>query len=582
MDKLFFLCSKNYLQQASTLLRSNQLCELVRPHLQDRGFEVACTTETAQVNAVLVLSKGFLVDASADMIAGLKKRGNLLIADFVDWKPSPTIIQLVDVLMASSYRQLNYFRYDFPNKPAHLVTHHVDQRIGSVSPPTDRLRVGYFGERFNARFADELSELGGIITFVQTETRNESADWIAHLSGSNCHYALRTNQPHDGFKPFLKGYLAAHCNSPVIADRTEGDAGFYLPEDYPLQLSAASPKEAADGIDRFKGAFGGQEWSYAKQVMREIREQCSPSNVVNEFVKMTRLHVPKTPGTRRSWQSFFRPMIGKPAIGRLQDEMADGLLGVIVPTINSESYIDIILGHYAALGVRPIVFVDGKTTDRTLDIVRGLGFTAHEVANPTWRIGHAIERISHRAGTRWVLRIDDDELPNRKMIDAAIRYAKADAEGVVGFDRFSCAVGANGKLYYHDGHDARTHNQRRLYCPHRLSFVTRGHSPGFEIDQNDTIVEAPEDEFMIHLDWVVHDIELRTKKIERYDAHTAEHGSVWRDYYLADALPDFSSHLLPLPGRDFSEAARRLASRFPNAAVQVARSGRGSALPRRG
>jgi hypothetical protein len=154
MRQIRFLCSPKYARQASTFLRATQLSSLVAPGLREQGFSVDCTTNTLQKDAFLILTKGFLVEAPLEEIGDLKRRFNVLVADYVDWRPDPQVVRLVDGLIASSHRQSAHLHQEYPDKPVHLVTHNIDQRIGEVHPPTDSLRVGYFGERFNARFAD--------------------------------------------------------------------------------------------------------------------------------------------------------------------------------------------------------------------------------------------------------------------------------------------------------------------------------------------------------------------------------------------------------------------------------------------
>jgi hypothetical protein len=97
-------------------------------------------------------------------------------------------------------------------------------------------------------------------------------------------------------------------------------------------------------------------------------------------------------------------------------------------------------------------------------------------------------------------------------------------------------------------------------------FHGRGHTAGFDCNEGEELV-APTASFMIHLDWVVHSREERLNKLVRYDAHTAEHGMAFRDYYLADESPDFHGDLRALPGRDFRGIGRQLIRRFPGSAV---------------
>ena len=126
---------------------------------------------------------------------------------------------------------------------------------------------------------------------------------MARLPEFNCHYSLRRLQdsfglksfivslfsrPHDAvvFKPFTKGFTAAHCSSPILTDRGESDAEFYLPDDYPFFLPAGSWNEVSDAIKQIRGEFAGKSWRYAVDVMREVRDKSSSDHIANEFKTM--------------------------------------------------------------------------------------------------------------------------------------------------------------------------------------------------------------------------------------------------------------------------------------------------------
>ena len=69
---------------------------------------------------------------------------------------------------------------------------------------------------------------------------------------------------------------------------------------------------------------------------------------------------------------------------------------------------------------------------------------------------------------------------------------------------------------------------------------------------------APDDAAMLHFDWVVHTPEERARKIARYDAHTPNHGSAWRNYYLADTLEGFEASLEPIDLPEFANLTAAL------------------------
>ena len=308
------------LYYGSTFLRGQQLSGLLAARLSDR-YSISFTMDCKQADSFVVLTKGFLAGASLQSLADLKAGRNILLADPVDlWMPAADLMALaamVDGFVASSKRQLAALRKQFPDKPCHLVTHNVDQRLPAFVPPSDRLRIAYVGLTQNCRYLSELSQLAEI---VETPTGGSTAAWMNRLPEFNCHYALRRpddalgfksflvglfGRAHDSvvfrpsrkglfsrprdfvvFKPFTKGFTAAHCLSPILIERTESDAEFYLPDDYPFFLPAGRWNEVNEAIKRIQEEFGGKSWRYAVDVMREIRNRSSSDHVTTEFKMM--------------------------------------------------------------------------------------------------------------------------------------------------------------------------------------------------------------------------------------------------------------------------------------------------------
>jgi len=309
-----------HLYYGSTFLRGRQLSELLAARLSDR-YSFTFTTDSRQTDSLVVLTKGFLASASLQSLADLKAGQNVLLADLVDLgMPVGNLIALaarVDGFVASSKRQMAALKERFPDKPCHLVTHNVDQRLPAFEPPSDKLRVAYVGLRENCRY---LSKLGQLAEIVETPSGGSTDGWMARLPEFNCHYSLRRpdgslgfksfivglfgrshdsvalrpstkslfSRPHDFvvFKPFTKGFTAAHCLSPILTERGESDAQFYLPDDYPFFLPAGTWNEVSDAIKQIRGEFGGKSWRYAVDVMREVRDKSSSAHIANEFKTM--------------------------------------------------------------------------------------------------------------------------------------------------------------------------------------------------------------------------------------------------------------------------------------------------------
>jgi hypothetical protein len=282
------------LRSGSSLLRSHQLWKLSKPGLDDTGTTSAVTASLDHRDSILVLNKNTLLHCSQEQVATLRQHGNVLMADPLDGKVDESILASCNVLLAASRTQFAAFQQHFPDKRTAYVGHHVDLRIGEITPPTDRLRLAYFGELVNAAFAGSL---GDAVTFIHTDTSQaHDAEWIKKIHHFNAHYALRANLGIDGFKPFTKGFIASHCASPVLADMHDEEAHRFLPESYPYFADKSSMQSVIAATERMRTGFVGPEWREALDIMRQVKEVSSRAAVTAE------LHAALAPELSRGWR----------------------------------------------------------------------------------------------------------------------------------------------------------------------------------------------------------------------------------------------------------------------------------------
>jgi hypothetical protein len=210
-------------------------------------------------------------------------------------------------------------------------------------------------------------------------------------------------------------------------------------------------------------------------------------------------------------------------------------LTYVIPTLNGETRLPGLLGRICGCGASVIVAVDSRTTDRSAEIARGFRAQVHVVDNPHGYLEPMIEAISRLARTPWVLRLDDDELPTRMLVEWVEHRLlwRPFASDVYAFRRIWCRRNARGGLEapgdppYSDSGDDR---QYRLYRPDRVSYHGRLHSPGIDFDRHEF---APRDAAILHLDWVYSTYERRKRKLEFYNG------------ILPGAAAEFAAHYLP-------------------------------------
>ena len=285
ISDLVFVFHSEHERVASTVMRGRQLSELARESL-DASWSVHYVPE-GEVggirNAVVVLTKGCCRGLSVEVVEQLKARGNVVCADPVDLAVDPEVADALDLLVSSSLRQ-----HEFLTREGHevvLITHHVDPAIAGVVAPTDHVAFGYFGEIVNAKHG---SELLGHIDLCHIDTKMRSTVWVDRLRHANVHYAVRNWRPENGFKPFLKGFTAAHCGANLLVNRLEGDVVYYLGSDYPYLLEDDSLDGVLDMIEHIRESFGSPEWFEGLEIMKSVRARSSRTHVAREIAAFVR------------------------------------------------------------------------------------------------------------------------------------------------------------------------------------------------------------------------------------------------------------------------------------------------------
>jgi glycosyltransferase involved in cell wall biosynthesis len=243
-------------------------------------------------------------------------------------------------------------------------------------------------------------------------------------------------------------------------------------------------------------------------------------------------------------------------------------LTIAIPTLNSGRYLDIILQFYRDNDFPLTVFVDDRSDDNTFAVARRFGATVVSISNPNYFVG-LVERMSNQSRTKWMLRIDDDELPTLAMMEF-VRKTIAEARAVAyAFQRYQCAVSTSGRLLNSVEISPVEHRQWRLYQPAKMNYISRGHTPGFECDGSQKESYAPSETSMIHLDWAVHSYEQRKRKVERYDAQVPNEGTGWRSYYLYEERAMTGEDFVELPLPEFRKPCAEISRRFPDLCLRV-------------
>jgi glycosyltransferase involved in cell wall biosynthesis len=245
-------------------------------------------------------------------------------------------------------------------------------------------------------------------------------------------------------------------------------------------------------------------------------------------------------------------------------------LTIAIPTINSGRYLDIILQFYQDHGFPVTVFVDDGSEDNTFAVAKRSAATVVPISNPRHFIAEGlIEEMSDQCRTKWMLRVDDDELPTLAMMEF-VRQTIWEARTLAyGFLRNQCAVSRSERLLNCTEISPVAHRQWRLYQPAKMNYVRGVHTPGFKWDGSLKESHAPSEASMIHLDWAVHSYEQRKRKVERYDAHIPNAGTRWRSYYLYEECAMSGEVFAELRLEEFCKPIAEISRRFPDLCLRV-------------
>ena len=98
---------------------------------------------------------------------------------------------------------------------------------------------------------------------------------------------MRHTRGINGFKPFLKGFVAARCQANIIIQQDSGDALYCLSRDSPFLLRKDPTED--DILERLGHAhtnFGNAVYNEGLDIMREIKSRSSDTQMKREITSM--------------------------------------------------------------------------------------------------------------------------------------------------------------------------------------------------------------------------------------------------------------------------------------------------------
>lgn len=279
--RVFFIYRSFRKYNASTVMRVFQLQKIIK---EEGGINAEIIDEKSLNNiheSICILNKSFLIDATAEEFEILNSNKNILCLDYIDSKEKLFQIKYSHCLIASSIKQLLLFKKKYKSYLTHLITHHVDPRIKKIDKKVKCLRIGYFGEKKNGLYIDNLNNFIEPY-FIKTNIKSDKI-WFKEINNFNAHYIARRIIDKKIKKPFLKGFTAAFTNSNILVCREEGDSLFYLTEDYPYLIKDRSLESVIKMIEYMKSTYNSKIWFNGLEIMKNVESKSNNQFIINEF-----------------------------------------------------------------------------------------------------------------------------------------------------------------------------------------------------------------------------------------------------------------------------------------------------------
>lgn len=274
-----FAFGENYKNSGSSIMRGLQLSNAINTSTNFSAEYLDVRAE--HKNKIIFLTKGALQSSTTAELKKLRRK-NTLLFDPVDSNIEEEKIKYADYIIAASDAALRHYATLVDEKKVYLLDHHVDPRINNLKfNKLKAPKIAYFGEAINMHSTDNISKL---VDQVKVNTKNSSSEWIKLLKKYNAHYAIRSpDSQYEGFKPFLKGITAAHCNSIVIAHTDEDDAVRWLGVDYPYLVSSFNESEIISILDKVNYGYLNNDWQNATAIMNRVKKQTNITSIVGKF-----------------------------------------------------------------------------------------------------------------------------------------------------------------------------------------------------------------------------------------------------------------------------------------------------------
>lgn len=275
-------------QMGSVRLRARQVADM----LKSLGAPVPVTVEPLEVayrrklsGHTIIVLKTALKKRFKPLLRSLRRRGNRIFFDAVDGLVPVEIENIPTAYICSSVTE-HLHRQQRGHRTI-LSLHATDVRIpfSQSDSPTD-FSLGYMGLGDNAPLLEALSN---VTTVPYDEAKLEGPleefnNPFHKLSKFSHHYAVRSWNLRDGYKPLTKAFVAARLGAVVIASAEDEESRLLLGDEYPYLAPSSSLEDVTSTIDYARDTYLGSEWRQAVSKTHELREISCPVKTAQDLV----------------------------------------------------------------------------------------------------------------------------------------------------------------------------------------------------------------------------------------------------------------------------------------------------------
>ncbi len=265
----------------SAFVRSLMHAHLIEP-FKPRGWQQICTNSTEGVkNSIVIVHKKFFRKRA--ILRQLKRQNNYLVYEMIE--RATKNLRYADAIVSCTRKSFDYYTSIQKDIPVFFCEHCVDPRVKPFENTLTKFSGYYFGAKKN--FLCYNSVFPYIRPYFTDLPYPASVDWIPELHKANFHYAVRPILDDPVFKPFTKGFIAATCSSNILVHEDDGDARYYLGNDYPYLIKGELNEEVVRSfLERAKEEFGGKVWRDGLEIMRQVLNYVSPQTIAQQFWSM--------------------------------------------------------------------------------------------------------------------------------------------------------------------------------------------------------------------------------------------------------------------------------------------------------